>query len=329
MVRGDLLSHTALGGDTMMRPRGHFFALILGAATLAVSACSLDASVPASSVTPPEVMASAVTPAPAVTVEVLALETAAQVFLAAVCPTEAELHNVENLALAAGGWTKASPSKVRKAAAQAVTAVGQTAALLDQETRWPGELEKDLRETLNEFLALAGPLQDLSEARTVADMDRYWTRIEKSSRVAEQRLRLDLGLGLARSVDDGCPPPPKVSRPQPQPTSNGPTGQSPRPATGPMPLLTSPMIESTSDAICYLDPYAMPPLVGPDSDPAATRLIQIFAVMNNFNPGPIDGQYGPNTVYAVRLLQQLVGVVADGQVGPITWGALSEYHCPG
>lgn len=267
-------------------------------------------------------------PSPAVTVGILEIDTAAQVFLAAVCPTETELHNVENVAIAAGGWAKASPSKVRSAAAQAVTAIGQTADLLAQETRWPPELQRDLRASTDELLSLATPLQGLSEARTSSEMEQYWTRIEKSSRVAEQRLRLILGIGLARSVDDGCPPAPKVSRPKSEPSPAPPAGQSPSPATGPMPILTGPMLESTSDGICYLDAYTMPSLVGPDSDAWATRLVQIFAVMNGFNPGPIDGQYGPNTVAAVIELQRLVGVAPDGQVGPITWGALSRYHCP-
>lgn len=267
-------------------------------------------------------------PPAAVTVEILHINTAAQVFLAAVCPTETELHNVENIAIEAGGWERVAPSKMRNAAAQAVTAIGQTARLLTQETRWPPQIRKDVRATTDELLALATPLQDLSETPASSAMERYWTRIEKSSRVAEQRLRLSLGLGLARSEDDGCPPAPKASRPKPESSSAPPSGQAPRPATGPMPILTGPMIESTSDGICYLDPYTMPSLVGPNSDAWATRLVQIFAVMNGLNPGPIDGQYGPSTVAAVIELQRLVGVVPDGQVGPITWGALSRYHCP-
>lgn len=104
-------------------------------------------------------------------------------------------------------------------------------------------------------------------------------------------------------------------------------GQSPRPATGAMPFLTDSMIESTSDAICYLNPNSMPPLVGPYSDSSATRIVQIFAVMNGINPGPIDGEYGPKTVAAVMQLQRLVGVIDDGQVGPITWGAIQRFHC--
>jgi hypothetical protein len=314
-----------------MNPSGHgLMFLRLGAVAMVLTACATGPTSPDSIGSTPEAPASLAASSPGKLVELLELETAAQVFLAAMCPTEMELHNVENVAIAAGGWTEASPSKVRRAASQAVTAVGQSAELLVQETRWPPELERDMRATTDELLALASPLQGLSEARSGAEMERYWTRIEKASRVAEQRLRLSLGLGLARSADDGCPPAPKVSRPKPESASppSPQSGQTPRPATGPMPILTGPMIESTSDAICYLDPYAMPPLVGTNSDPWATRLIQIFAVMNGFNPGPIDGQYGPNTVAAVIQLQRLVGVVPDGQVGPITWGALSRYHCP-
>lgn len=312
----------------MNRPAGLSRFVSLGVTTILIAGCSLGSASEGPSDPTQQASESLSAPSAAVTVEVLDIDTAAEVFLAAVCPTETELHNVENIAIEAGGWERAAPSKMRKAAAQAVIAIGQSASLLTQETRWPSEIQKDVRATTDELLALATPLQDLSETRASSAMERYWTRIEKSPRVAEQRLRLSLGLGLARSVDDGCPPAPKASRPKPESSSAPPSGQSPRPATGPMPILTGPMIESTSDGICYLDPYAMPSLVGPNSDPWATRLVQIFAVMNGFNPGPIDGQYGPNTVAAVIQLQRLVGVVPDGQVGPITWGALSRYHCP-
>lgn len=313
----------------MMRHRTTVTACALGLATLLMSACSTGTSSESASDVPLKASAETTEPAPTVTVEVLAIETAAQVFLAAACLTEAGLHNVENVAIAAGGWASAPAKKIRNAATQAVTAISETASLLTQETRWPPELQADVRSTTDEILALASPLQDLADAPSGTDRSRYWARVEKSSRVAEQRLRLSLGVGLARSTNDGCPPAPKVVPPRPEPSpSSVAAGQAPTPATGPMPSLTGPMIESTSDAICYLDPYSMPPLVGPNSDSWATRLIQIFAVMNGFNPGPIDGQYGPKTVAAVIQLQTLVGVVPDGQVGPITWGALSRFHCP-
>jgi hypothetical protein len=270
------------------------------------------------------------TPTSTVTVEVLSTDLASTVFLAAVCPTETHLHRVENVAITAGGWTEASSKKVSAAANRAISSVRRTAETLTAETRWDPTIQADVQGTIDEFLALATPLQELADAKTGSERVKAWSRVEKASRVVEQRLRIALGLGLARTKDDGCPPPPRVSAPKPPSESTSqPVGQSPVPATGPLPLLTGPQIESTSDAICYLNPYSMPPLIGPSSDAGATRIVQIFAVMNGINPGPIDGQYGPNTVAAVMQLQRIVGVVADGQVGPITWGALQRFHCSG
>ena len=37
-----------------------------------------------------------------------------------------------------------------------------------------------------------------------------------------------------------------------------------------------------------------------------------------FSPGPIDGDFGPQTHNAVAALQASNGMVADGEVGPLT-----------
>ena len=41
-----------------------------------------------------------------------------------------------------------------------------------------------------------------------------------------------------------------------------------------------------------------------------------------FNPGPLDGVFGPKTQAAVKAFQKSHGLVQDGIVGPKTWGAL-------
>lgn len=40
--------------------------------------------------------------------------------------------------------------------------------------------------------------------------------------------------------------------------------------------------------------------------------------------GAVDGEYGPRTERAVRVLQSLAGLSVDGVAGPATWGALDR-----
>lgn len=48
-----------------------------------------------------------------------------------------------------------------------------------------------------------------------------------------------------------------------------------------------------------------------------------------FNPGPIDGIFGPKTESAVKKFQESQGLVIDGIVGPKTWSKLDpEGHNP-
>lgn len=53
-----------------------------------------------------------------------------------------------------------------------------------------------------------------------------------------------------------------------------------------------------------------------------TRDIQLALANKGFNPGPIDGDYGPRTTAAVKAFQKSKGLVQDGIAGPITCKAL-------
>lgn len=53
---------------------------------------------------------------------------------------------------------------------------------------------------------------------------------------------------------------------------------------------------------------------GPGSTGDAVR-----AVQSQFSQLPVDGAYGPKTEQAVRELQEMFGLVADGVCGPRTW----------
>lgn len=94
-----------------------------------------------------------------------------------------------------------------------------------------------------------------------------------------------------------------------------------------LPQATGSLDESRS-YICLNEPDGLPPLVGADSNAQATRLLQaVLADFFGYDPGPIDGQYGPRTIAAVERMQSALGVVPDGQVGPITWRALQTRLC--
>lgn len=248
-------------------------------------------------------------------------------FLEAVCPSDYAIGVLDNAAITAGGWQVASPASVRAPAKRAIGAVQDTAEQLRASGDWPSEYLSDVEATADEFLAMATPLQQIVDADSSKAMFRAWERLVNMPRIAEQRLRTSMGLGLARTNKDGCPRVPKASAPTG--SSSGQEGQVPTPATGGMPQLNGPMIEATGDALCTTYVYNMPDLVTPSSDASWTRVIQVMAVQYGFNPGVVDGQYGPNTVSAVQGLQAYLGVVPDGQVGPITWTALQNDYCGG
>lgn len=68
----------------------------------------------------------------------------------------------------------------------------------------------------------------------------------------------------------------------------------------------------------------MPQLRRTSTTLAATRTLQRALNRLGFNPGPVDGQYGPATTKAVRAFQAKHQLGADGVVGPKTWAGLVQ-----
>lgn len=81
------------------------------------------------------------------------------------------------------------------------------------------------------------------------------------------------------------------------------------------------------DSLCSRPISQLPNLIGEGDSAYWTEVVQVLAVSEGIRVGPVDGQYGPQTIAGVRELQRRVGVVDDGQVGPITWTALQSYFC--
>lgn len=59
-----------------------------------------------------------------------------------------------------------------------------------------------------------------------------------------------------------------------------------------------------------------------------TRVIDLQAALTHlgFNPGPIDGYWGPKTKAALKSFQSWAGISVDGSCGPMTWGTINYYY---
>ena len=68
------------------------------------------------------------------------------------------------------------------------------------------------------------------------------------------------------------------------------------------------------------------PVLRSGSVGAAVVTLQTKLKLAGFNPGPLDGDFGPGTGAAVMAFQRSRGLSPDGVVGPVTWGALD--HLP-
>ncbi|MCB2224176.1 MAG: peptidoglycan-binding protein [Actinobacteria bacterium] len=66
------------------------------------------------------------------------------------------------------------------------------------------------------------------------------------------------------------------------------------------------------------------PILRPGDRGSAVREIQAVLEAAGFDPGPVDGVYGPKTVAAVKAYQQQAGIGVDGKVGPVTRRSLAS-----
>ncbi|MBN1209210.1 MAG: peptidoglycan-binding protein [Myxococcaceae bacterium] len=64
------------------------------------------------------------------------------------------------------------------------------------------------------------------------------------------------------------------------------------------------------------------PTVREGSRGPAVRELQTLLKSKGFNPGGVDGVFGPKTKAAVLAFQRSQGIAVDGVVGPQTWGRL-------
>jgi peptidoglycan hydrolase-like protein with peptidoglycan-binding domain len=65
------------------------------------------------------------------------------------------------------------------------------------------------------------------------------------------------------------------------------------------------------------------------NDPEWVAHLQQMLIDQGYDPGPVDGIFGPRTDAAVREFQRDRGLAADGVVGPLTWAALNGEQPPG
>lgn len=56
---------------------------------------------------------------------------------------------------------------------------------------------------------------------------------------------------------------------------------------------------------------------------AGVTVVQLLLKLKGYDIGTVDGAFGPKTLQAVQAFQHANGLVADGVVGPLTFGALS------
>lgn len=88
--------------------------------------------------------------------------------------------------------------------------------------------------------------------------------------------------------------------------------------------LLLPGVRYTANA--EVEPTPVPPVIRltkPHMTGTSVKRVQQALKKLGFDPGPLDGDYGPKTAAAVAAFQLAKGLVADGEVGPQTLKALA------
>ena len=150
--------------------------------------------------------------------------------------------------------------------------------------------------------------------------------IERRRLVAVLVVAAILGLAIVIPLvllrGGGETPQPTVTTPAATPPA--PSESSPPPAPSPTPPASpSTTTPSTGDAAGFTLPEGTKLRVG-EGDPAVVRELQQALTSAGYDPGPVDGTYGPRTEAAVVAFQQDNGLSADGVVGPETAAALNN-----
>ena len=87
-------------------------------------------------------------------------------------------------------------------------------------------------------------------------------------------------------------------------------------------------VNQARDYVCKTPTEDLPPLVTANSNATATRHLQVLLTVDGYDLGPLDGQYGPRSVDAVKAFQaDHPPLAVDGQVGPKTWFQVQYWFC--
>lgn len=120
-----------------------------------------------------------------------------------------------------------------------------------------------------------------------------------------------------------APPAPVALAPLPTPVAPA-VSAIPAPAAAAIPAPAPAPAPPAADPAAASATAASQPVLRRKADGAAVRELQQRLVAHGFDPGGVDGAFGPRTEAAVRAFQQAKGLAVDGIVGPKTWAKLAE-----